>query len=89
MFARIKIWAAAAGAVLLAVLYSLFKNERRKRKEAETQVKIHKKREEITEYMEEAEESESVREAAEIERKAEITRNANDSDLDDYINSKL
>lgn len=89
MLSKIKFYAAAAGAALLAILYGLLKIERHKRKEAETQVKLHEKKEEITEYMEEAEVTERIREEEEIQRKAEVTRNASVTDLDDYINNRL
>ena len=89
MLSKIKLYAIAIGSALAAIFYALFKIERHKRKEAETQVKIHEKKEEITEYMEEAEVTERIREEEEIQRKAEVTRNASVTDLDDYISRKL
>lgn len=89
MLSKIKLYAIAIGSGLLAIFYALFKIERHKRKEAETQVKLHEKKEEITEYMEEAEVTERIREEEEIQRKAEVTRNASVTDLDDYINNRL
>lgn len=85
-WSSIKVYAIAISAGLLAILYAMLKIERHKRKEAETQAKIAKKSEEITEYMAEAETSERIREEEEIERKAEVTRNATIVDLNDRIN---
>lgn len=89
MLTKLKAYGAAIIAGAIAILYALFRIEKHKRKEAETQVKLHEKRNEITEHMEEAEVSERIREEEEIERKAEVTRNATVSDLRDYISREL
>lgn len=85
----LSVWQKITGLLSLIAGFFYLKSKIQKNKidELEGHNRALEKKEQITEYMEEVKINEEIRERLEIERKAQITRDASNEDLNNIINN--
>lgn len=89
MFSSIWSKVSAALTAIAGVFFFLFRMKSKQVKELKHEVKVKEAENSITEYYEEAETTERIKAEREIQRKAQVTRNANSNTLDDIIDNEL